>query len=43
MKKNIMKPLTEVQMTTLTGGAGIDPSLFKFQHRQVNVPKLVVF
>ena len=43
MKKNIMKPLTEAQMTTLTGGAGIDPSLFKVNARRVNVPTLVIW
>lgn len=43
MKKNIMKPLTDEQMTTLTGGAGIDPSLFKFNARGVYVPTLVIW
>ena len=43
MKKNIMKPLTEAQMTTLTGGTGIDPSLFKFNARGVYVPQIVVW
>ena len=43
MKKNIMKPLTEAQMTTLTGGAGIDPSLFKVNARRVNIPPIVTW
>ena len=43
MKKDIMKSLTDEQMTTLTGGAGIDPSLFKFNARGVYVPHIVVW